>query len=228
MENNLPKFAVIVAGGTGSRMGADRPKQFLLLKGKPILWYTLQQFLEAYNDLQIILVLPDEFIGDGIALLSELKERERVQIIAGGATRFDSVKNGLSVIHKQGIVFVHDGVRCLISKELIHRCYDQALAKGSAIPAVAATDSIRIVEEDMNFVADRSKVRIIQTPQTFQTNLLKHAFNRVYEPAFTDEATVLEASGTKVFLIDGEYSNIKITRPVDLLIAEKILDEKMN
>lgn len=225
MENFMPKYAVIVAGGSGLRMGADKPKQFLLLNGKPILWHTIQQFLKAYDDLHVILVLPYEFIAEGIEILPSLLDRERVEIIAGGATRFDSVKKGLSLIHKKGIVFVHDGVRCLVSVDLIQRCYQQAIQKGSAIPAVAATDSIRIVNETSNEVADRNNVRIIQTPQTFQTDLILPAFKRDYDPSFTDEATVLEAAGGKVFLIEGEYSNIKITRPIDLLIAEKILEE---
>ncbi len=227
MENNLRKYAVIVAGGIGKRMGADKPKQFLQIKGKSILWYSIQQFLKAYNDLQVILVLPEEFRGLGIELLPELIDRERVQIITGGATRFDSVKKGISVIHKKGIVFVHDGVRCLVSVDLIQRCYEQAVEKGSAIPAVAATDSIRIIEGEINKVADRNLVRIIQTPQTFQSDLLLPAFQCEFEPSFTDEASVVEAAGGKVLLIEGEYSNIKITRPVDLLVAETILDEQM-
>ena len=223
----MRKYAVIVAGGMGARMGTDKPKQFLLLKDKPILWHTLEQFLKAYTDLQIILVLPEAFLGIGIEILPSLKDRERVQIITGGTTRFDSVKNGLSVIHRNGIVFVHDAVRCLVSVDLIHRCYEQALEKGSAIPAVAATDSIRIVEGYANVVADRTKVRIIQTPQTFQTELLLPAFQRSYDPSFTDEATVVESTGIPVFLIEGEYSNIKITRPIDLIIAESILNDRV-
>lgn len=227
MENEMRKYAVIVAGGMGARMGADKPKQFLLLKDKPILWHTLEQFLKAYTDLQIILVLPEAFLGIGIEILPSLKDRERVQIITGGTTRFDSVKNGLSVIHRNGIVFVHDAVRCLVSVDLIHRCYEQALEKGSAIPAVAATDSIRIVEGYANVVVDRTRVRIIQTPQTFQTELLLPAFQRSYDPSFTDEATVVESTGIPVFLIEGEYSNIKITRPIDLIIAESILNDRV-
>jgi 2-C-methyl-D-erythritol 4-phosphate cytidylyltransferase len=226
MENALLKYAVIVAGGSGTRMGAEIPKQFLLLKDKPILWHTVQQFLKAYQDLQVILVLPSEFIVMGNDLLNQLMDRERVQIISGGATRFDSVKKGLTLIDKPGIVFVHDGVRCLVSVDLIHRCFEQAVEKGSAIPAVAATDSIRIIEADFNKVADRDKVRIIQTPQTFKTELLLPAFELEYDPAFTDEASVIEAAGGKVILIEGEYNNIKITRPVDLLLAATILEEK--
>lgn len=226
MENQVRKYAVIVAGGMGTRMGADKPKQFLLLREKPILWHTLQQFLKSFDDLQIILVLPSEYLGMGSDILPDLLDRERVQIIAGGATRFDSVKNGLSVIHQTGIVFVHDGVRCLVSTELIKRCYEQAMQKGSAIPAVSATDSIRLVEGELNRIIDRNLIRIIQTPQTFKTELLLPAFQMEYNATFTDEASVLEAAGGQVFLIEGDYNNIKITRPVDLLLAETILEEK--
>jgi 2-C-methyl-D-erythritol 4-phosphate cytidylyltransferase len=228
MEKKMQKYAVIVAGGNGTRMGANKPKQFLLLKNKPILWYTLQQFLNAYLDLQVILVLPADFMEEGFQMLSTLLDGERVKIIEGGTTRFDSVKNGLSEIREKGIVFVHDGVRCLVSVDLIHRCYEQAVEKGNAIPAVAATDSIRFIDRENNRVVDRNNVRIIQTPQTFQTEILLPAFQRVYDSSFTDEATVVEAAGGKVFLIDGEYNNIKITRPVDLLLAETIINEKRN
>lgn len=224
MENYMHKYAVIVAGGIGVRMGAVKPKQFLELKGKPILWHTIQQFLDAFNDLHIILVLPKEYIGEGIEILPLLKDRERVEIVVGGATRFDSVKMGLSIIHKPGIVFVHDGVRCLVSVDLIQRCYRQAVEKGSAIPAVSATDSIRIINGDSNSVVDRDHVRIIQTPQTFQTSILLPAFEQAYHESFTDEATILEAIGVNVHLIEGEYNNLKITRPIDLLVAESILD----
>lgn len=222
----MKKNAVVVAGGNGLRMGAFIPKQFLLLKGKPLLWYTLNTFLEAYDDMQVILVLPEEHIERGEAIVNELSDSKRVVITKGGATRYHSVQNGLKLVAESSIVFVHDGVRCLISKELIQRCYEQAVIKGSAIPAVAATDSIRIAaENDASVVADRTKVRIIQTPQTFKSEIIVPAFNQSYSDAFTDEATVVEAFGTAVFLVDGDYNNIKVTRPVDLVIAEKILEE---
>jgi 2-C-methyl-D-erythritol 4-phosphate cytidylyltransferase len=174
------------------------------------------------------LVLPADFMEEGFKMLSTLLDGKRVKIIEGGTTRFDSVKNGLSEIRENGIVFVHDGVRCLISVDLIHRCYEQAVEKGNAIPAVAATDSIRFIEGENNRVVDRNNVRIIQTPQTFQTEILLPAFQRGYNSSFTDEASVFEAAGGKVYLIDGEYNNIKITRPVDLLLAETIMNEKRN
>jgi len=219
----MKKYAVIIAGGSGQRMGTDVPKQFLLLQAKPLLWHTLHTFLSVFDDMQIILVLPKDNILEGENIGKDLAAGKRMVITAGGITRFHSVQNGLQLITEPSIVFVHDGVRCLVSKELIRSCYDQALEKGSAIPAVAATDSIRIINERDHAVADRNHVRIIQTPQTFRSEILLPAFNTQYKDSFTDEATVVEASGEKVFLIDGEYENIKITRPADLLIAEQIL-----
>jgi 2-C-methyl-D-erythritol 4-phosphate cytidylyltransferase len=223
----MKKYAVIVAGGSGQRMGAAMPKQFLLLKQKPLLWYTLQSFLQSYDDMHIILVLPKENITEGEVLVKELGAEAKTTITTGGVTRFHSVQNGLRLVTKPSIVFVHDGVRCLVTKELIHRCYEQAVEKGSAIPVVAATDSIRIIEGDTHKVADRNHIRIIQTPQTFLSSVLLPAFTVEYKDSFTDEATVVEASGQNVFLIDGDHENIKITRPVDLLIAERILAERV-
>lgn len=219
----MQKIAVIVAGGSGQRMGASIPKQFLLLNGKPVLYHTLYRFLQTWSDIEIILVLPEEHISEGKKIADDLQAGHRIKITAGGNTRFQSVKNGLALVHYPSVIFVHDGVRCLVTKDLIQRCYEQALEKGSAVPAVAATDSIRITNGSEHGVIDRNQVRIIQTPQTFLSELILPAFNRDYEESFTDEATVIEASGKKVFLTEGEYSNIKITRPADLLMAEQIL-----
>lgn len=222
----MKKYAVIVAGGSGTRMGNIIPKQFLLLKGKPVLWYSIDSFLRAYDDTQIILVLPKDHTVKGEKIISQLNGSERVQIVTGGATRFDSVKAGLKYVQDESVVFVHDGVRCLISVPLIRRCYKQALEKGSAIPAVAATDSIRIVRNGSHFVNDRQEVRIIQTPQTFLSSILLPAFEQEYNENFTDEATVVEAYGKEIFLTEGEYDNIKITRPIDLITAEKIIEDR--
>lgn len=219
----MQKIAVIVAGGSGQRMGASIPKQFLLLNGQPVLWHTLKRFLDTWNDLRVILVLPAEHKEEGHKIIESLQAAERVTVTEGGNSRFQSVKNGLSLIHESAVIFVHDGVRCLVSSGLIERCYTQALEKGSAIPAVAATDSIRIVEGDGHYVANRNHVRIIQTPQTFLSELLLPAFDQPYQDSFTDEATVVEAFGKKVFLIEGEYTNLKITRPEDMRIAEQTL-----
>jgi len=222
----MKKYAIIVAGGSGQRMGAEIPKQFLLLKGKPLLQYTLQSFLQAFVDMNIILVLPAAHVAKGQEIIREMNVEAKVQITAGGETRFQSVKNGLGFITHPSIVFVHDGVRCLVSQQLIHNCYTQAVAKGSAVPAVAATDSIRIDEGSSHFTVDRSKVLIIQTPQTFQSAILSDAFKQLYNDSFTDEATVAEAAGNKVFLIEGEYDNLKVTRPIDLIIAEELLKKR--
>lgn len=221
----MKKYAVIAAGGAGQRMGAEMPKQLLLLNGKPLLQYTIQTFLQAFDDMHIILVLPVEHLAKGMEIIKNINAEERIQIIAGGETRFQSVKNGLSYIMHPSIVFVHDGVRCLVSQKLIQNCYEQAVEKGSAIPAVTAADSIRIDEGSSHFTIDRSKVRIIQTPQTFQSGILVEAFKQEYNYSFTDEAAVAEAAGYKVFLIQGDYNNLKITRPIDLYIAEKLLQE---
>lgn len=222
----MKKYAVIVAGGSGTRMGNVIPKQFLLLKGKPLLWYTIDSFLRAFEDIQIILVLPNDHFIKGEKIVSQLNVENKIIIVAGGNTRFDSVKEGLKLVKEESVVFVHDGVRCLISVPLIKRCYNQALEKGGAIPAVAATDSIRILKNGSHEVKDRQQVRIIQTPQTFLSNILLPAFEREFDESFTDEATVVEASGKEIYLTEGEYDNIKITRPIDLLIAEKIIEDR--
>lgn len=222
----MEKYAIIVAGGLGRRMGSVLPKQFLLLKHKPVLYYTIKAFLEAYDDIHIILVLPEEYTDLGREIIDAYFDYRRVQITAGGETRFHSVQNGLRLVQAEGIVFVHDAVRCLVSTDLIHRCYEQALQIGSAVPVVRTKDSVRLLNEELNDneVLDRTKVVLVQTPQTFHSRILRPAFEIDYKERFTDEATVVEAFGLKISLVEGEDTNLKITRPVDLLIAEKILE----
>ena len=222
----MKKYAIVVAGGSGTRMGTSLPKQFMLLRDKPVLYYTLKVFLEAYDDLEIVLVLPVDYTDMGQEIIDAFFDKERIRITAGGDTRFQSVKNGLSLIDEESIIFVHDGVRCLVTKELIQRCYMQAVETGTAIPAVPSKDSIRLITEEGNEAFDRNKVMLVQTPQTFHSKILLPAFQIDYKDKFTDEATVVEAYGMKVSLVEGEVNNIKITRPVDLLIAESILSGK--
>lgn len=207
-------------------MGGNTPKQFMLLKDKPVLYYTLKVFLEAYTDLQIILVLPVDYTDMGQEIIDAYFDKDRIKITAGGDTRFQSVKNGLALVEGESIVFVHDGVRCLLTKDLIYRCYQQAVETGTAIPAVVSKDSIRLMTEESNTAFDRNKVMLIQTPQTFHSKIIVPAFQIDYKDKFTDEATVAESFGMKVSLVEGEENNIKITRPVDLLIAERIIDER--
>ena len=222
----MKKTAIIVAGGTGQRMGATLPKQFLTIEGKSILLHTLSQFVTAFWDINFVIVLPADFIQEGQNLIASSGFNQHFQFVAGGDTRFQSVKNGLAQADSESIVFVHDAVRCLLTPDLIQRCYQQAIEKGSAIPAVSSTDTIRITEGTKHHIVDRTNVMMIQTPQTFNAALLKKAFEQDYQPAFTDEANVLEASGKEVYLIEGEYENIKITRPLDLAIAEYILAKR--
>ena len=222
----MKKYAIIVAGGSGTRMGGHLPKQFMLLRDKPVLYYTLKTFIEAYDDLQVILVLPVDYTDMGQEIIDAFFDKDRIRITAGGDTRFQSVKNGLALVEEESVVFVHDGVRCLLTKELIHRCYAMAAETGTAIPAIPSKDSIRLITDEGNAAFDRNRVMLIQTPQTFHSKIIVPAFQIDYKDKFTDEATVAEAYGMKVSLVEGEETNIKITRPVDLLLAEQILAER--
>jgi 2-C-methyl-D-erythritol 4-phosphate cytidylyltransferase len=220
----MKKTAVIVAGGNGTRMNTALPKQFLLLNGRPVLYYTLDTFLKAYDDLAIILVLPEEYVSAGQEIIDAFFDYNRIQITVGGRTRFHSVQNGLQLITAESIVFVHDGVRCLLSTELIRRCHDAALEFGAAIPVTASRDSVRLLKEDeSNQALERSMVKLVQTPQTFHSKILLPAFKIDFKDKFTDEATVVEAFGLKLHLVEGEENNFKITRPADLLLAELLL-----
>jgi 2-C-methyl-D-erythritol 4-phosphate cytidylyltransferase len=185
----------------------------------------LKTFLDAYADLQVVLVLPDEYTEMGREIIDAYFDYSRIQITAGGETRFHSVQNGLQLVEGDAIVFVHDGVRCLVSTELIHRCYEAALEVGSAIPVVPIKDSIRLLNEEDSESIDRNQVVMVQTPQTFHSRILLPAFDIDYKERFTDEATVVEAYGLRISLVMGEEHNIKITRPIDLLIAEALLSE---
>ena len=219
----MKKYAVIVAGGSGSRMGSAVPKQFLLLGGRSVLWHTLEAFLGTYEDMKVVLVVPAEHMEAALAVVDATRAPERVQLTTGGITRFHSVRNGLEMIKEDSVIFVHDGVRCLVGKELIRRCYEQAVSLGSAIPVVDSKDSVRLMTEGGNEVVDRSRVKLVQTPQTFLSTILLPSFRIDYREEFTDEATVVEAAGHKVQLVEGEINNIKITTPIDLVIAEGLL-----
>jgi len=207
-------------------MGSPVPKQFLSLAGKPIIWHTINSFSEAIPDINIIVVLPEEHLTSGHELISSLGSFNSLTLISGGTNRFESVKKGLGKVTGDSLVMVHDGVRCLVSPTLIRRCRDIAILKGNAVPAIKAADSIRITTQGGNRPVDRNEVYLIQTPQTFQSRFILPAFEQEYDPSFTDEATVVEKTGVAINLVEGEPTNIKITRPVDLLIAEQIVAER--
>jgi 2-C-methyl-D-erythritol 4-phosphate cytidylyltransferase len=224
----MKKYAVIVAGGAGTRMNSAVPKQFLMLRGKPVLYYCIQAFLTAYEDCKIILVLPEEHIAAGQEIIDAFFDYTRIQIAIGGRTRFHSVQNGLALIEEEdSVIFVHDAVRSLISIDLIKRCYDAVSEFGSAIPVIDCKDSVRIILEDGNEIIDRNIIKLVQTPQAFHGKILLPAYRIDYKDKFTDEATVAEAFGLKVTLVQGDENNIKITNAVDLLIAESILNSTM-
>lgn len=222
----MKTYAVIVAGGSGTRMGSDLPKQFLPINGVPILIHTIRAFLSAMEDVQIVVVLPELHLEAGRQYLAQFLPDLQAILVQGGPTRFDSVRNGLSVTDDEAIVFVHDAVRCMVSPALIRQCYQDTQLYGSSVPAVAVKDSIRRMEGAHSVVVDRSVLRAIQTPQTFPAGELKKAFQQPNQPSFTDEATVWESYGKTVHLTEGEERNIKITYPTDLLIAEQLLTQQ--
>jgi len=207
-------------------MGEATPKQFLLVNHKPVLYYTLQTFLNAFPDIQIILVLPVDCTDIGQEIIDAWFDKDKIRMTAGGETRFQSVKNGLKLVEDDSIIFVHDGVRCLLTEELVRRCYASAVETGTAIPVIVSKDSVRVMNDEGNDAIDRNKVMLVQTPQAFHSKILLPAFQIDYKEKFTDEATVVEAYGLKITLVQGEENNIKITKPIDLLIAEKILNDR--
>lgn len=227
LEFGVHIYAIIVAGGNGSRMKTEIPKQFLPLNGKPILIHTIEKFLQI-PAIEIIIVLPKNDINywDEMAKSNETiqKFKNSIKITFGGASRFQSVKNGLNTIKTDGLVAVHDGVRPLVNFEIIQNSYRVAAEKGTAVTSVWVKDSVRQYNEKGESIAlDRTKLKLVQTPQTFQVNLIKKAFEVSEQSFFTDCASVLEFSGENITLIDGSYENIKITTPEDIIIAEAFL-----
>ncbi|CAH0995267.1 Ribitol-5-phosphate cytidylyltransferase 1 [Emticicia aquatica] len=227
VENNQRKYAIIVAGGSGSRMKSEIPKQFLPLNGKPILLHTVEKFLQV-ADIQLIVVLPKNDIYYWYEITQSNQTIQAFSnnftIVVGGASRFQSVKNGLNQIKTDGLVAVHDGVRPLVNLEIIQKSFQVASEKGTAVTSVWVKDSVREVGLDGKSIAiDRTKLKLIQTPQTFNINLMKNAFEVDEQSFFTDCASVLEFAGKTITLIEGDYENIKITTPEDMIVAEALL-----
>ena len=218
-----PKIAIIVAGGKGERMNANIPKQFLEIQGKPILMHTLEVFNRFDAGIRLILVLPEVQIKYWNELCTKHNFGLKHQIVAGGQSRFNSVKNGLQAIKSPAMVAVHDGVRPLVSVETIARCFETAEKFDTAIPVVDLVDSIRQVSENGSKSVDRNAYKLVQTPQVFDADLLLKAYEQEYTPLFTDDASVVEALGTKIYLVEGNRENIKITTEFDLKMAESIM-----
>ena len=217
------EYAVIVAGGSGIRMNSEIPKQFIPIRGLPILMHSIRAFFDYSPDLIIVVVLPDKLHEGWRRLCEKYRFNLPITLVKGGKTRFQSVKNGLNAIGQEGLVAIHDGVRPLVDKAIIGASFQLAALHGCAITAVRLKESIRITDKDQTRTVDRSKYRIIQTPQTFQIPVIKKAYEQIENPSFTDDASVAEKAGYRISLFEGSYRNIKITTPEDLLMAEALL-----
>lgn len=220
----MRKYAIIVAGGKGLRMGADLPKQFMPIAGRPLLMRTLDAFLSYDSELTVILALPlvqMDYWAD-LCRQYSVDYSSRVLVVEGGATRFHSVKNALSRVPEgeAALVAVHDGVRPFVSKDTIAAAYDEAAKSGCAVPVVDSVDSVRELTAEGNEARDRSKLKLVQTPQIFQSSILKEAYHQAFRDTFTDDASVVEAAGYKITLTAGNRENIKITTPFDIKVAE--------
>lgn len=219
--SDLKKYVIIVAGGSGSRMKSSLPKQFIPVGEKPILMHTIEVFRNCIEDIGIILVLPEKYTKLWKELCTEFQFPVSHQITNGGSTRFESVSNGLKLVqNNNSIVGVHDGVRPFVSESTINNTFAAAEEHGTAIPVVELNDSIRKLTENDSIVQDRAEFRLVQTPQCFKYSILKKAYEQEYQDTFTDDASVVEAAGHKIELIEGNFENIKITRSFDLAIAE--------
>ncbi|MCE8916130.1 2-C-methyl-D-erythritol 4-phosphate cytidylyltransferase [Bacteroides fragilis] len=217
------RTALIVAGGKGLRMGSELPKQFLPIDGKPVLMRTLEAFHRFDEKMQIILVLPREQQDFWRELCEEHGFDIKHLIADGGETRFHSVKNGLVLVNGIGVVGIHDGVRPFVSQEVIARCFREAVVRKAVIPVIDVVETVRHLTESGSETVSRNDYKLVQTPQVFDADLLKRAYEQEFTPFFTDDASVVEAMGVPVYLVEGNRENIKITTPFDLKVASALL-----
>jgi 2-C-methyl-D-erythritol 4-phosphate cytidylyltransferase len=222
----MKRTVIIVAGGKGVRMGGGLPKQFIPLQGKPVLMHTLDVFYQWDATAEILLVIPEEQVSYWRMLCKELNCTVPHRVVYGGDTRFHSVRNGLNGTEGADIIAVHDGVRPFVSREVISSCFTIADTFGAAIPVVPMIESVREIEGNDSRPFDRNRLCIVQTPQVFRAALLRQAYERPYDEHFTDDASLVEAMGHTIRLVDGNRENIKITTPMDLKCAAFLLTEK--
>lgn len=226
----MERFAILVAGGQGLRMGGDVPKQFLPLDGRPVLMHTIDRFREVFPDMHIIVVLPQGQHDYWHDLCRRHHLEGGFLTAPGGDTRFHSVLNGLNAIPadvSEGLVGVHDGVRPFVSRDTLRRCYEEAARSGTAVPVVPVVETLRHVSPDgESMTVPRSDYRLVQTPQVFSLSLLRRAYRQTYAPQFTDDASVVEALGERITLVEGNRENIKLTTPADLLLAKGIMEAR--
>jgi 2-C-methyl-D-erythritol 4-phosphate cytidylyltransferase len=222
----LKKYVIIVGGGSGTRMNTPVPKQFMLLDGKPVLMHSIGKFADSDPEIEIIVVLREDQAEFWKELCAQYQFQIPHKLAVSGETRFHSVKNGLGQVTEDGLVAIHDAVRPLVSVKTIQTAYKAAEMYGNAVPAVPLQDSIRQIDSGLSIAVDRTKYCSIQTPQCFQTGLLKKAYGQEYKFTFTDDASVVEACGEKIHLIDGNTDNFKITNPKDLIVADALMKSK--
>ncbi|MFN6038598.1 MAG: 2-C-methyl-D-erythritol 4-phosphate cytidylyltransferase [Bacteroidota bacterium] len=224
----MKTFLVLVAGGSGTRMGTSIPKQFLEINGRPIIYYTLSRFLEAVEQLEIIIVIHPAWKNELNDLLQCYFPEKKFQLADGGETRFHSVKNGLALIHEESLVMIHDAARPFVSTETISRGIAETFRAGSAIPVVSVSESLRKIESTQSRAVNRNDFKLVQTPQCFMSDKIKLAYQIEFKDSFTDDASVFEHAGLTVNLVEGNPENIKITQPSDLDFAEFLLNKKQN
>lgn len=223
----MKKYAVIVAGGSGIRMGVEVPKQFIEILGKPIIIHTLEAFTSAFPDIEFVVVMNPKWHHLWDKVMNQFPMKNIITTTEGGPTRFHSVKNGLAkIVNDNSVVGIHDAVRPLVGMDVIHAAYKEAEVFGSAIPVIPVYESIRMKDGAFNEAIDREKLLIVQTPQCFQTARIKDAYRQNFDEKFTDDALVLESTGERVRLVAGNEENIKITRPADVRIAETLLQQR--
>ncbi|WP_207434013.1 2-C-methyl-D-erythritol 4-phosphate cytidylyltransferase [Sabulibacter ruber] len=230
LSTPLKNYAIIVAGGSGSRMQASMPKQFLPIAGEPVLMHTLRRFHAFDPEMPLVLVLPQAEISTWQALCAQHHFTLAHRVVTGGSTRFQSVKNGLEALgtEEDGVVAVHDGVRPFIDNAILQAAYAAAAENGAAIVAVSLKESIRRVRGASSKAVDRTAYKLVQTPQCFRLPLLRRAYAQPEIPLFTDDASVVERFGHKIKLVEGNYRNIKLTTPEDLVLAEAFLLQEKN
>jgi 2-C-methyl-D-erythritol 4-phosphate cytidylyltransferase len=220
----MHQTVIIVAGGKGERMNSATPKQFLEIKSKPVLMHTMTNFYTWNKLIRLIVVLPETQLLNWELLCKKHAFNIPHQIVKGGVTRFESVKNGLSASDNEGIIAVHDGVRPLVSHQTISRCFTEVEKTGAVIPVMDAVESIRqILPDGSSLAVNRNEFKLVQTPQVFSAEILHRAYQQEYSSFFTDDASVVEAIGVKISLVEGNRENIKITSPEDLILAKTLL-----
>jgi len=222
------EYALIVAGGKGTRIPGNTPKQFLLLGDRPMLMHTIDAFQKYSERIHIILVLPEEDFSTWKTLCSEYDFRIPTALLHGGKTRFQSVRNGLACIDGEGLVAIHDGARPLVTTEIIKSSFDLARKSSSAVACVPLKESLRNLSSSGSMAVNRAEYRLIQTPQTFEVNVIRKAYELPEDPDLTDDASVAERAGNEIALFEGSYENIKITTTEDLWLAEALLKARSN